>query len=316
MASKLGSLLQRIVCVYRRAGFTVQTILMDNEFEKVRDQVPDVNMNVPAAEEHISEIERRIRVIKECSRGIICILPYPQLPQMMLIHLLHFIVMWLNNFPFSTGISSRWSPRELILCHRLHYDHHCRAPFGAYCEAHEDHKDARNSMKTRGTPSICLGPTGNIQGTYNFPSLPTGLIIKRCTWNELPVPQLVIDHVTKLAQAKSVSNTLIFANCKRIPFDWLDNSFTSLDPTPIGAYPDIPAKMPGVLIDCFMQHPPSTRIDLPDNDEPDWTALADATMENADLDHAVHLPPAPEVIEIDDYDNDEAAPSLLPYALC
>ncbi len=34
-ASKLGYLLQRIIRVYARAGFTVQTILRDNEFEKV-----------------------------------------------------------------------------------------------------------------------------------------------------------------------------------------------------------------------------------------------------------------------------------------
>ena len=33
-ATPLGSLLQHIVCVYTIAGFTVQTILMDIEFEK------------------------------------------------------------------------------------------------------------------------------------------------------------------------------------------------------------------------------------------------------------------------------------------
>ncbi len=39
-AAKLGYLLQRILCVYGHAGFTVQTILMDNKFEKVRDHLP------------------------------------------------------------------------------------------------------------------------------------------------------------------------------------------------------------------------------------------------------------------------------------
>jgi hypothetical protein len=57
-ASKIAYLLQRIVRVYNRAGFTVQTILMDNEFEKVRDHVPTVNLNLPAAGEHVAEIER------------------------------------------------------------------------------------------------------------------------------------------------------------------------------------------------------------------------------------------------------------------
>jgi hypothetical protein len=114
-AAKLGHLLQHIINVYARAGFTVQTILMDNDFEKVKDQVPLAVLNTPAAAEHIGEIERCIRVIKERSRGIICTLPYTRLPQQMLIHLLHYIVMWLNNFPVSSRVSNRFSPRELIL---------------------------------------------------------------------------------------------------------------------------------------------------------------------------------------------------------
>jgi hypothetical protein len=40
---------------------------MDNEFDKVRDHVPHVNMNTLAATEHIGKIERRIQVVKERS---------------------------------------------------------------------------------------------------------------------------------------------------------------------------------------------------------------------------------------------------------
>jgi hypothetical protein len=112
----------------------------------------------------------------------------------MLVHLLHFVVMWLNNFPVTNGISSTYSPREIILRHRLDYKHHCRAPFGAYCEAHEE-----TNMTTRGCPSICLGPTGNIQGTYNFLSLISGLLIKRRHFDELPIPNAVIKRVELLA---------------------------------------------------------------------------------------------------------------------
>jgi hypothetical protein len=146
-AAKLGSLLQRIINVYARAGFTVRTILMDNEFEKVKDHLPHVTLNTTAAAEHVGDIERRIRVIKECCRGIICTLPYRRLPQVMLIHLLHHVVMWLNNFPVVHGISRRFSPREIILRHKLDYKHHCRAPFGAYCEVHEENLPT-NSMKS------------------------------------------------------------------------------------------------------------------------------------------------------------------------
>ena len=83
---------------------------MDNKFEPVREHVPSVDMNTPAAAEHIAEIERRIQYIKERARGILCTLPYPTLPTQMLIHLLHFVVMWLNNFPSAMGISTQYSP--------------------------------------------------------------------------------------------------------------------------------------------------------------------------------------------------------------
>jgi len=48
-----------------------------------------------------------------------------------LIHLMHFVVMWLNNFPTRDRISMDYSPCELILRRRLSYKWHCRAPFGA-----------------------------------------------------------------------------------------------------------------------------------------------------------------------------------------
>jgi hypothetical protein len=48
-ATKLGDLIQRIIRVYARAGFTVQTVLMDNEFEKLKDHVPMLDLNIPAA---------------------------------------------------------------------------------------------------------------------------------------------------------------------------------------------------------------------------------------------------------------------------
>ena len=120
-APQLGHLLQRITKVYARAGFWVRTILMDNEFEKVRQHIPMIDMNTPAAVEHVAEIERRIRTIKERSRAITCTLPYKALPNQILIRLLNCVVMWINNMPSATGISTQYSPRELILRTRLKY---------------------------------------------------------------------------------------------------------------------------------------------------------------------------------------------------
>jgi hypothetical protein len=155
------------VAVYARAGITVQTILIDNEFKKVINHAPNIILNTTAASEHVGDIKRRIRVIKEHSRGILCTLPYTKFPQIMLVHLLHHVIMWLNNFPVKNEVSDQYSPHEIILGHKLNFKQHCRAPFSSYCEVHEDNSPT-NSTKSRGIPAICIGPTGNIQGTYSF----------------------------------------------------------------------------------------------------------------------------------------------------
>ena len=56
--------------------------------------------------------------------------------------------------------------------------------------------------------------------------------------------------------------------------------------------------------------------DFPVNNEPDWTTMADEAMQNADLDMAAQLPPAPKVIVLDDTNDDEDfGPSPLPSTL-
>ena len=302
-APKLGYLLHRIMCTYARAGFNVHTILMDNEFKKIRDYV-NATLNTPAASEHIGEIERRIRVIKERCRGILCTLPYAKIPRVMLIYLLHHVVMWLNNFPVANGISTRFSPREILRHNKLSIKHHCVAPFGSYCEVHEDN-DPTNGMQSRGLPTICLGPTGNIQGTYSFLNLSTGLVIKRCRFVELPAPDSVIQRVNDLAATSGVPTTLVFADRTKTPFDWPDNEplSSTLDSTPMAVYPNLPAEMPGVLLERHIPIP-GDQSPFDEPYAPDWFDLADEAAHNGDLDTTELLPPPPDVIELDD-DEDE-----------
>ena len=72
----LSTHLERVIEVYKRAGFNVRSILMDGEFEKIKDLVSQVVCNTTAAKEHVSEAERSIRRIKERTRGIIGMLPF------------------------------------------------------------------------------------------------------------------------------------------------------------------------------------------------------------------------------------------------
>ena len=172
-AKRLIHTLERVIRIYGTAGFIVQTALMDMEFEKLRDKLPNVTLNTTAAREHVGEIERKIRVVKERARSTISILPYKLLPKLVIIELMHFCVMWMNSFPVKSGISEKWSPREIVSRHKLDAKMHCKVPFGAYCEVHVD-PDITNTMDPRAEWGICLGPTGNMQGSYKFLSLSTG----------------------------------------------------------------------------------------------------------------------------------------------
>ncbi len=48
-AKRFIDTLERVIRIYRKAGFLVQTTLMDMEFEKLRDKLPNVTLNTTAA---------------------------------------------------------------------------------------------------------------------------------------------------------------------------------------------------------------------------------------------------------------------------
>jgi hypothetical protein len=226
--------------------------LLDNEFESLSPLLPSIVANTTAAREHVAEIERRIRTIKERGRGIKNTLPFKKVPKLVLIELINFVVMWLNAFPSKSGISARYSPRELILRRKLTFDKHCRVPFGTYCEVDDDPIPS-NDTRSRTTPAIALGPTGNAQGTYKFFSLVTGKKIKRRTWTRLPMPDSIISKVHRFAGRDGNLGNLAFANRHGDLFAWndevdneMDEQLVTEEPSP---FPEIPAEFPGVELE-------------------------------------------------------------------
>ena len=75
-ASLLASNLKWIIGLYSRAGFVIQTILMDMEFNKIIPELPDININTSKASEHVAEVEWCIRVIKERCRACMSTMPF------------------------------------------------------------------------------------------------------------------------------------------------------------------------------------------------------------------------------------------------
>ncbi|KAL7476268.1 hypothetical protein ACHAW6_002142 [Cyclotella cf. meneghiniana] len=218
----IGEKLTCVLHLYSRAGFIVQTILMDKEFDAVADKCPTLPINTTAANEHVPEIEHAIRLMKEHARGIENTLPFTGLPKLMTIELIHFIVLWLNNFPVKSGVSTKFSPRELICRHRLRAKVHCKTLFGTYCEV-PDEPTPSNSMTLRTHETICMGPTGNIKGSYKIYCLKTKKKLTWRRWDELPMPRSIIRKVDRQAKRDRAASRLAFADRNNILYEDIRN---------------------------------------------------------------------------------------------
>ena len=77
---------------------------MDMEFEKVKDELGLVDVSTTAAREHVAEIERGIRLLKERSRCVVKSLPFQYLPEQIVIHMVYFVCTMVNAVPAAEGI--------------------------------------------------------------------------------------------------------------------------------------------------------------------------------------------------------------------
>jgi hypothetical protein len=210
--------IEHVCKLYRSRGFKVEFIMMDNEFECMRGDIASlgITLNTTAQDEHVGEIERYIRTIKERARCMYNSVPYKQMPMRMVVEMIYASVFWLNCFPNANGISRSISPRTMVIGQGIDYDKHCRLEFGSYVQTHEQHD---NSMAPRTTGAIALRPTGNAQGGYYFMSLTTGRRISRNRWTPLPMPQDVINRVIEMGQQQHMAEEIEFYDRDRRDID-------------------------------------------------------------------------------------------------
>ena len=195
--------------LYRQRGFRPVYALMDGQFEPLRGDLADlgIQLNTVSNDEHVPEIERQIRTLKERTRAIYCTLPFRKMPRRLIIEMLYAANYWLNMFPRKGGISTTMSPRTLLTGLTMNYNRHCRLEFGEYVQTHEEHD---NSLNPRTIGALALRPTGNVQGGYFFFSLTTGKVINRMRWTTIPMPKEVIERVERMARQEYAGTTLLF----------------------------------------------------------------------------------------------------------
>jgi hypothetical protein len=86
-AKAYRSALGNVFRVYNMAGFKIKSIHCDNEYRSLMQELESINevkMNYASAQEHVPEIERSIRVIKERFCATFHRLPFTRLPAIMI----------------------------------------------------------------------------------------------------------------------------------------------------------------------------------------------------------------------------------------
>ena len=85
--------------------------------------------------------------------------PYAILPKPIVIHLVYFSILWLNNKPNKLDISQVHSPREIVTGRKLDWAKHRQAGFGDFVQASYG-RDVTNGISDMCTyDGIYLGPT-------------------------------------------------------------------------------------------------------------------------------------------------------------
>ena len=129
-----------MIVLYEQRGFSITIVHSDNEFCKIEGSV-GTHVTICAAIQHVKQIERAIRTLKERVRCCWVSLPYTKAPKLMIDENVTDTISCLNDLPHKEGISCTLSPTIIVLgrnkvdCQRL------KVTFGAYCEVYVGTKE-------------------------------------------------------------------------------------------------------------------------------------------------------------------------------
>ena len=192
----------KIVSYYKSHGVHVVTMLLDPEFQLLEEKVFSATHNKTGECDHVSESGRQIQVIKERMQAHHANIPFTSFTRRMTIELTKHIVMFLNAFPPKRGLSNTYTQRTIMTGKALNWKKSCNLHFGAYVQVH-GYRNVANTLEEKTQRSICLRPTGNLQGTYILFLLRSDKKMTRGQFAEVPTPTIVIKRVASMAIAKN-----------------------------------------------------------------------------------------------------------------
>jgi hypothetical protein len=103
---------------YLHRGFDIKTVHADGEFAPLKPLIESMTgghmVNLASANEHVPEIKRRIRVLKEQCWATRHSLLYKRIPKLMTIHIVLNVVKLLNFFPTKGCVFDNLSPKTIM----------------------------------------------------------------------------------------------------------------------------------------------------------------------------------------------------------
>jgi hypothetical protein len=137
---------------YLQRGFHITGVHADGEFAPLEPLIESVSggpvVNLASANEQVPEIERRIRVVKECCRATRHSLPFERIPKIMTVHIVINVLSLLNFFPTKGRVYETLSPKTIMSGETLNYKKHLSLQIRQYCQVHEQ-DNLRNSQLAR-----------------------------------------------------------------------------------------------------------------------------------------------------------------------
>ena len=172
-----------------------------------------IRLNETSRDEHIRDIERYKRMVKEM-QAIYKTLPFQKIPAQLVIEVAKTAVFWLNVFPAAGGVSKDLSPHTILTGQQVDYNRLCRYQFGEHTQTHEEHN---NSMNLRTVGAIALCVVGNGQGSFYFLSVTTGRVLSRLHAMALPMLDDMIDKLHRMARQQKSNPGLVFTDSNLNP---------------------------------------------------------------------------------------------------
>ena len=162
------------MAIYQARKLEVSQINTDNEFQCIEDMIRPTRLHMVGAGEHVGDIERSVRTVKECTRCHVQRLPYKYYPKIMVTGMVTHVIKSLNQLPSATGIDDHLSPADLITGSSTpDFNSIIKLNYGDYVQAYKP-GTSTNDQAARSVGAIALYPRNDKTVGSLYMSLQTG----------------------------------------------------------------------------------------------------------------------------------------------